>query len=119
MLINMNEIEKIRTECLAQLKKLEREINSSTVQLFWEDKKRNPEKVKKFFIERRAIVASRAKLENAILARIARSLSELEDDLKEGCKNLQTQIDKLDNEIAFLNVISRVSGILAKILLIV
>ncbi|NMG06176.1 hypothetical protein [Brasilonema sp. UFV-L1] len=118
MLLNIEHLEQIRDERLEQLEKQELELNSSRVQLFWENvKKRDSARAEKFFRERRAIVVQRVKLENEILTRIARSLNELEDDLKEGCKNLQTQIDNLDNEVAFLNVLSRVTGILARILL--
>lgn len=118
MLLDITHLEQIRDERLEQLEKQERELNSSSVQLFWEDvKKRDPVKAEKFFRERRAIIVQRIKLENVILTKIARSLSELEDDLEEGCRNLQTQIDNLNDEVAFLNVISRVTGILARILL--
>ncbi|KYC43836.1 hypothetical protein WA1_01385 [Scytonema hofmannii PCC 7110] len=118
MLLDIDNLDKIRDERLEQLEKQERELNSSRVQLFWEDvKKRDSAKAEKFFRERRVIVVQRVKLENETLTRIARSLNELEDDLKEGCDNLQTQIDNLNDEVAFLNVISRVTGILARILL--
>lgn len=116
--INIDHLEKIRDERLDKLKKQELELNSSRVQLFWEDvKKRDSARAEKFFSERRVIVERRVKLENIILTTIAQSLNELEDDLKEGCDNLQMQIDNLNDEVAFLNVVSRVAGILARILL--
>ena len=116
--INIDNLDKIRDECLDKLKKQELELNSSRVQLFWEDvKKRDSARAEKFFKERRVIVDQRVKLENIILTRIAQSLNELEDDLKEGCDNLQMQIDNLNDEVAFLNVVSHVTGILARILL--
>lgn len=118
--INLNNLEKIRNERLYQLEKQERELNSSRVQLFWENvKKRDPARAEKFFRERRAIVVQRVKLENITLTKIVRTLNELEDDLKEGCDNLQMQIDNLNDEVAFFNVVSRVTGILARILLLV
>jgi hypothetical protein len=117
MLLDIDSLEKIRRERFEQLEKQERELNSSRVQLFWEDvKKRDSAKAEKFFRERRAIVVQRVKLENKTLTKIARTLSELEDDLQEGCDNLQTQINNLNDEVAFLNVLSRVTGILARIL---
>lgn len=118
MLLDIDNLEKIRDERLELLEKQELELNSSSVQLFWENvKKRDSAKAEKFFRERRAIVVQRVKLENATLTKIARTLNELENDLQEGCNNLQTQINNLNDEVAFLNVLSRVTGILARILL--
>ena len=91
MSFNIDNLNKIRDERLKQLEKQDRELNSSSVQLFWEDvKKRDPVTTEQFFMERQ---------------------------IKKGCDNLQTQIDNLNDEVAFLNVISRVTGILSRMLL--
>lgn len=117
MASDLDELQKIRDKRLDQLRKQELELNSSRVQLFWEDSQRNPDNKKKFFRERRAVVVERVKLENAILEKIAGMLKELQDDLKEGCDELQSAIDNLNDEVDFFNKLSRVTGILARVLL--
>lgn len=119
MAFDLDQLERSRDERLDQLRKQELELNSSRVQLFWEDNQRDSDNKEKFVRERRAVVIQRVMLENAILAKIAGMLKELEDDLKEGCNNLQLEIDNLDREVDFLNKLSRVTGILARILLFV
>ena len=118
MSINLNLIKDIRDKHLDELRALERELYSSKVQLFWEQNGTDAEK-EEFIRERDDIVLSRIKLENTILENIAGRLKELEGGLNDGINNLKQEISDLNNTVNFLNTISRVTGILARVLLLV
>lgn len=118
MSIDLDRIKKIRDERLDELQALERKLHSSKVQLFWEQNGTDAEK-EEFISERNDIVLARVKLENTILDQIAGRLKELEGSLKEGIDNLKQEIENLNDTVNFLSTISRITGILGRILLLV
>jgi hypothetical protein len=119
MTLTLKEIEQLRDAKLDELRAIERKLNSSSVQLHWEDQTIPKSQREDFFEQRREIIVLRSKLENEVLARIAKRLEMLEPDLSDGINNLNAQIDRINENIAFINTLSRITGILARILVII
>ena len=108
----------LRDEIVDKLRNLEIALNSSKIQTLIENEKDSDIKAA-FLRERTDIIVARVKLETAILERISLRLKQLEPDIKTGIKDLENEVKKLKNTIDFLSIINRVTGLLAKVFLII
>lgn len=108
----------LRDEIVDKLRNLEIALNSSKIQTLIDNEKDFAIKAA-FLRERTDIIVARVKLENAILERISLRLKQLESDIKAGIKDLENEVKKLKSTIDFLSIINRVTGLLAKVFLII
>ena len=108
----------LRDEIVDKLRNLEIALNSSKIQTLIENEK-DPDLKEAFVREKTDIIVARVKLENAILERISVRLKQLEPDIKTCIKDLENEVKKLKNTIDFLSIINRVTGLLAKVFLII
>lgn len=108
----------LRDEIVEKLRNLEIALNSSKIQTLMENEKDSA--IKEAFVrERTDIIVARVKLENAILEQISIRLKQLEPDIKAGIKDLENEAKKLKSTIEFMSIINRVTGLLAKVFLII
>lgn len=115
---NLNEIELCREEQLGKLRKTEQKLYSIRVQSYWENHG-TPDEKEKFISEREDLTLSRIRLENLVLDKIIIRFKALEGDLKDAREDVEHEIEQLNNTVALLNTIARVTGIIARILLLV
>lgn len=103
---------------LRELRSCELELYSVKVQEKFE-KEKDIAKKQKFFDERTDVTVCRVKLEGAILEKIAARLKCLEEDLNEGLKELNEAIDVVENTVSILNTMKNVTGLVARILVLI
>ena len=72
-----------------------------------------------FLKERNEFIITRSKLENTILEKLAERLRLLEPDLKAGIADLDSELAALSDTVSILSAIRRVTGIVARVLLLV
>ena len=111
-------MESLREKLVNELMALELVLYSSEVQSVIEAEK-NLDIKAALIRERTDVVVARVKLENAVLERISARLKQLEPDLKTGISNLENEVKKISNTLSILSIINRVTGLVAKIFLIV
>jgi hypothetical protein len=105
-------------QLLAKLRNLELDLNSSRVQLKFEQEP-DPNIRNKFFQDRRDIVIAREKLENDILGKFVPRLKQLEEDINDGIADLEKALDNLTSTISTLKILNRVTGLVARVLMLV
>ncbi|AVH66633.1 hypothetical protein [Nostoc sp. 'Peltigera membranacea cyanobiont' N6] len=110
-------IDKLREEVINKLRDCELKLYSPEIQNEFENlidivKKR------KFIDERIELSVLRVKLESATLERIAARLKCLEEDLNKGLEALGESIDNVQNTVDILTTIKNVTGLVARILVI-
>ncbi|MHC5611925.1 MAG: hypothetical protein ACYTXA_13145 [Nostoc sp.] len=74
---------------------------------------------RKFIDERTDLSVLRVKLETTVLEKIAARLKCLEEDLNEGLEALTKSIDDVQNTVDILTTIKNVTGLVARILVII
>jgi hypothetical protein len=116
--LQLPEIDKSRDTLLVKIRECENRLYSLEVQNLFE-KETDPIKKRKFINERLEVSILRVKLETATLERIAVRLKSFEDDLNEGIANLTEAIASVNNTVIILSAIKNVTGIIARILLII
>lgn len=110
-------MEDLRNQIIDALRKLELALNSTKFQALIEAEQ--DLKVRKALLrERTDVVVARVKLENIVLERISARLKQLEPDLKAGIKDLENEIKKISDALDILSIVDRVTGLVAKIFLI-
>jgi hypothetical protein len=102
-------------EMLRKLYDCELELYSAKIQEKFEQET-DIAKKRKFLDERNDVSFCRAKLEGAILEKIAARIKCLEEDLNEGLEELNKAIDAVENTVVILTAIKNVTGIVARIL---
>lgn len=105
-------------QLLAKLRNLELELNSSRVQYKFEQEPDSNIR-NKFFQDRRDIVIAREKLENDILGKFVPRLKALEEDINDGIADLENALDALTSTISTLKILNRVTGLVARVFMLV
>lgn len=116
MPVNLDVVKTIREQRLQQLQQQKQYLNSSEVQLFWEQPDKTRDQKKEFVRYRDTIKIACDNLENSLLQEIAEKLEANESVLKAACDNLQGEINSLNNAVAFLNTLSSVISIVGRII---
>lgn len=116
MPFNLDVVQTIREQRLQQLQQQKQSLNSSEVQLFWEQTDKTRDQKQKFVSCRDTIKIACDNLENSLLQEIAEKLEANESVLKAACDDLQREIDSLNNAVAFLNTFSSVISIVGRII---
>ncbi|RCJ37912.1 hypothetical protein A6770_14070 [Nostoc minutum NIES-26] len=111
-------IDKIRTQFIDQLRECELELNSPEIQDIFE-KEKDTAKRRKFIDERTDLSVFRLKLETAVLEKVAARLKCFEEDLNDGIKDLKDSIDSVKKTVDILTTIKNVTGIVARIVVII
>ena len=113
--LSLNEV---REELLDEIRNQELRLNSPEIQFAFE-KESDPAKKTSFINERDELTTVRLKLEDVILTKIEARLKLLEPDLKDGLKNLDVALQNVNNTVEILNAIKAVTGLVARIVMIV
>jgi hypothetical protein len=103
---------------LRELRNCELELYSVNVQEKFE-KEKDIVKKQKFLDERTDVTVCRVKLEGAILEKIAARLKCLEKDLNEGLAELAKAVADVENTVAILTTMKNVTGLVARILVLI
>ncbi|MEH2439377.1 hypothetical protein [Nostoc sp.] len=110
-------IDKLREEVINKLRDCELKLYSPEIQNEFE-KLTDIVKKRKFIDERIELSVLRVKLESATLERIAARLKCLKEDLNKGLEALGESIDNVQNTVDILTTIKNVTGLVARILVI-
>jgi hypothetical protein len=111
-------IDKLREEFINKLRDCELKLNSAEIQDKFE-KENDIVKKRKFIDERTDLSVLRVKLETTVIEKIAARLKCLEEDLNEGLKALNKSIDDVQNTVDILTTIKNVTGLVARILVMI
>ncbi|MEA5605696.1 hypothetical protein [Nostoc sp. UHCC 0252] len=111
-------IDIVRTQFLARLYECELELNSSKIQNIFESET-DTSKKRKFIDDRTELSMLRVKLETVALEKVAAQLKSLEDDLNEGINDLKKSIDSVGNTVDILTSVRHITGIIARIFVII
>ena len=111
-------IDKLREEFINKLRDCELKLNSAEIQDKFE-KENDIVKKRKFIDERTYLSVLRVKLETTVIEKIAARLKCLEEDLNEGLKALNKSIDDVQNTVDILTTIKNVTGLVARILVMI
>lgn len=103
---------------LRELRNCELELYSVKVQGKFEQEK-DIVKKQKFLDERTDVTVCRVKLEGVILEKIAARFKCLEKDLNEGLAELAKAVDDVENTVAILTTMKNVTGLVARILVLI
>ena len=111
-------IDQLREEVINKLRDCELKLYSAKIQNKF-DKETDIAKKRKFIDERIDLSLLRVKLESATLEKIAARLKCLEEDLNEGLEALAQSIDNVQNTVDILTTIKNITGLVARILVII
>ncbi|MFN6481937.1 MULTISPECIES: hypothetical protein [unclassified Nostoc] len=111
-------IDKFREEVINKLRDCELKLYSAEIQNKFEQQTDTAKK-RKFIDERIDLSVLRVKLESATLEKIAARLKCLEEDLNDGLEALAKSIDNVQNTVDILTTIKNVTGLVARILVII
>lgn len=113
----LNPIDIIREELLEELRKVEFKLASLEEVISLCTSEKNSPLAKSFLQARADLIVARAKIENAILEKIAGQIEGLQLELKASISSLNKELEKPENETVLLDAIHKVTGIAARILL--
>ncbi|MBW4458037.1 MAG: hypothetical protein KME55_38490 [Nostoc indistinguendum CM1-VF10] len=113
----LNPIDIIREEILEELRKVEFNLSSIEKVIALCTSEKDSPLAKSFLQARADLIVARAKIENAILEKIAGQIEGLQLELKASISSLNKELKKPENETALLDAIQKVTGIAARILL--
>lgn len=108
----------VREQLLAEIRKQELRLNSLEIQDALENESDQDKKIS-FIQERKKYVIARVTLENAILKNIAARLKPLESDLKDALKDLDVALQNVKNTVEIIKTVGAVTGILARVFMII
>lgn len=111
------EIDRVRAKFIDRIRECELELNSSKMQFIFEAET-DIAKKRKFIDDRTDLSVLRLKLETVVLEKIAARLKCFEDDLNEGINDLRESINSVNKTVDILTTIKNVTGIIARILVI-
>lgn len=110
-------MDRVRAQFLDRLRECELELNSSKIQNIFEAET-DIAKKRKFIDDRTDLSVLRLKLESVVLEKVAARLKCFEDDLNEGINDLRESIKSVNKTVDILTTIKNVTGIIARILVI-
>ncbi|MBC1223506.1 hypothetical protein GNF10_00590 [Nostoc sp. UCD121] len=110
-------MDRVRAQFLDRLRECELELNSSKIQNIFEAEI-DIAKKRKFIDDRTDLSVLRLKLESVVLEKVAARLKCFEDDLNEGINDLRESIKSVNKTVDILTTIKNVTGIIARILVI-
>ncbi|MBE8997324.1 hypothetical protein IQ274_03600 [Nostoc sp. LEGE 12447] len=110
-------MDRVRAQFLDRLRECELELNSSKIQNIFEAET-DIAKKRKFIDDRTDLSVLRLKLESVVLEKVAARLKCFEDDLNEGINDLKESIKSVNKTVDILTTIKNVTGVIARILVI-
>lgn len=110
-------IDIIREELLEKLRKIEFKLGSLEEVISLCTSEKNSLLAKSFLQARADLIVARAKIENAILEKIAGQIQGLQLELEASINSLNKELEKPENQTALLDALHQVTGIAARILL--
>jgi len=113
----LNPIDIIREELLKELKEVELKLSSIKEVILLCTSEKNSPLAKSFLQARSDLTVAIAKIENAILEKIAGQIERLQLELKASISSLNKELEKAENQTALLDALHQVTGIAARILL--
>ncbi|MEH2151483.1 hypothetical protein [Nostoc sp.] len=113
----LTEIDRVRAKFIDRIRECELDLNSSQIQNIFEAEK-DIAKKRKFIDDRTDLSVLRLKLETVVLEKIAIRLKYFEDDLNEGIDDLKKSIKSVNKTVEILTTIKNITGIIARILVI-
>jgi hypothetical protein len=109
----INQVKVTRDKYLQDIEELELFLGSPDVIGYIQDQ--SPENRRKFFDLKSELAITRSKLRRAILDQIAFKLEALENQFKDGVKNINSELDTLRNTNDILAALDSLLGILARV----
>lgn len=113
----LNPIDILREELLEELRDVEFKLGSLEEVILICTSETNLCLAKSFVQARGDLIVAIAKIENAILEKIAGQIERLQSDLKASINSLNKELEKPENETRLLDALHHVTGIAARILL--
>ena len=110
-------IDSIRDELIEELKKVEFKLSYLEEVISLCTSEKNSLLTKSFLQARADLTVAIAKIENAILEKIAGQIESLQLELKASISSLNNELEKPENKNALLDALHKVTGIAARILL--
>jgi len=113
----LNPIDIIREELLLELRDIEFKLGSLEEVILICTSETNSSLAKSFVQAKADLIVATAKIENAILEKIAGQIERLQLELKASISSLNQELEKPENETRLLDELHHVTGIAARILL--
>lgn len=113
----LNPIDIIREELLLELRDIEFKLGSLEEVILICTSETNSSLAKSFVQAKADLIVATAKIENAILEKIAGQIERLQLELKASISSLNQELEKPENETRLLDELHQVTGIAARILL--